>query len=72
MINPETTRVAVRSSGCVEDGAEASAAGQNETVLGVLGRDNLLAAVTTCWASLFTYQSVEYRRSVGEAGGSGG
>ncbi|KAK8385002.1 hypothetical protein O3P69_014516 [Scylla paramamosain] len=71
MINPETTRLAVRSSGCVEDGSEASAAGQNETVLGVVGRGELLAAVTTCWASLFTYQSVEYRRQRGQPMESG-
>lgn len=71
LIDPDTTRLAVRSSGCVEDGSEASAAGQNETVLGVQGRDDLLAAVTTCWASLFTYQSVEYRRQRGQPVESG-
>lgn len=55
-------RFAVRSSGCGEDGEETSAAGQNETQLGVVGVENLLRALAACWASLFTFQSVEYRR----------
>ncbi|KAK4317043.1 hypothetical protein Pmani_011855 [Petrolisthes manimaculis] len=54
--------LAVRSSGCSEDGEEASAAGQNETFLGVRGREQLLAALASCWASVFSFHSVEYRR----------
>ncbi|XP_068241678.1 rifampicin phosphotransferase-like isoform X2 [Palaemon carinicauda] len=60
-------RFAVRSSGCAEDGDETSAAGQNETLLGVEGLDSILKAITTCWASQFTFQSVEYRRQRGQA-----
>lgn len=66
-------RFAVRSSGCAEDGEETSAAGQNETLLGVEGIDNILRALATCWASQFTFQSVEYRRQHGQVvnGGMG-
>nr|XP_053638125.1 prodigiosin synthesizing transferase PigC-like [Cherax quadricarinatus] len=59
-------RVAVRSSGCAEDGQETSAAGQNETVLGVSGVPQVLAALAQCWASSFTFHSVEYRRQHGQ------
>src|SRR5688500_15898805 len=44
--------VAVRSSATAEDLPDASFAGQHDTVLGVTGADDLLAAVETCWASL--------------------
>lgn len=54
-------KVAVRSSAIGEDGVESSSAGQNETFLGVHGIDEVLIAVQTCWASLFTAQSVIYR-----------
>lgn len=44
-----------------EDSEELSAAGQNETILGCVTDDEVLRAVSKCWASLFTYQSVQYR-----------
>jgi len=44
--------VAVRSSATAEDMAEASMAGQYETVLDVTDEDALHAAVLHCWASL--------------------
>ncbi|XP_055390004.1 uncharacterized phosphotransferase YvkC-like [Condylostylus longicornis] len=53
---------AVRSSGVDEDGKEFSSAGQNETILGVRGLENILEAIKLCWASLYSYRSVEYRR----------
>ncbi|CAG9770742.1 unnamed protein product [Ceutorhynchus assimilis] len=56
----EVDRWAVRSSAVGEDSEELSAAGQNETILGV-AENNILRAVSKCWASLFTYQSVQYR-----------
>jgi len=46
--------VAVRSSGTAEDLAGAAFAGQHDTYLNVLGEDAVLAAVTDCWASLWT------------------
>lgn len=38
-----------------------SAAGQNETFLGCATNEDVIKSVVACWASLFTYQSVQYR-----------
>ena len=57
--------VAVRSSGTAEDTAEFSFAGLHDTYLDVCGRDELLAAVRRCWASLFTARAVAYRQDKG-------
>lgn len=54
--------VAVRSSAVGEDSEECSAAGQNSTFLGITGEENLLQAVQDCWASAYSFQSVQYRR----------
>lgn len=54
-------RYAVRSSAIGEDSEETSAAGQNSTYLGVKDANGILRCVAKCWASLFSYQSVEYR-----------
>jgi pyruvate,water dikinase len=53
--------VAVRSSATAEDLAGASFAGQQETILNVVGEAALLAAVRRCWSSLFTSQAIFYR-----------
>ena len=53
-------RLAVRSSGVLEDADDLSCAGQNETFLGVLPHE-VPSKVIECWASLFTPQSVRYR-----------
>lgn len=53
--------VAVRSSATAEDGATTSFAGQQETILGVEGIDNLLAAVKQCWDSLDSERARAYR-----------
>ena len=55
-------RFAIRSSAVGEDSEELSSAGQNETILGCKGQIAILNGIKKCWASLFTYQSVEYRR----------
>jgi pyruvate,water dikinase len=62
--------VAVRSSATVEDSAEASFAGLQDTYLGVSGADAVLEHVRRCWASLYNDESVAYRRRLGlpEAG----
>lgn len=54
-------RYAVRSSAIGEDSEETSAAGQNSTYLGAKDANDVLGCVAKCWASLFSYQSVEYR-----------
>ena len=62
--------VAVRSSATVEDSAEASFAGLQDTYLGVSGADSVLVPVRRCRASLDNDESVAYRRRRGlpEAG----
>ncbi|MDI1460625.1 PEP/pyruvate-binding domain-containing protein [Catellatospora sp. KI3] len=57
--------VAVRSSGLAEDSAAASFAGQLETVLGVRGRDEVLAALRHCAASARTDRARGYRAHLG-------
>ncbi|GAA3729698.1 hypothetical protein GCM10022225_09040 [Plantactinospora mayteni] len=54
--------VAVRSSATSEDTAEATAAGQHDTFLGVIGADRVADAVRSCWASVWSERAVEYRR----------
>ncbi|MDO5067193.1 MAG: PEP/pyruvate-binding domain-containing protein [Propionibacteriaceae bacterium] len=56
--------VAVRSSATAEDLPEASFAGQQETVLGVVG-DDVIAAVERCWASAWGERAVAYRLEQG-------
>ncbi|MBI2954684.1 MAG: hypothetical protein HYY30_10245 [Chloroflexi bacterium] len=53
--------LAVRSSAVAEDLADASFAGQYETVLDVRGEEALLAAVRQCWASAFKAHVAAYR-----------
>ena len=55
------TLLAVRSSGTAEDLADASAAGQYSTVLGVTGAADLLDAIRVCWASLWSERALRYR-----------
>lgn len=54
--------VAVRSSATCEDGAAASFAGLQETLLGIEGPQALLDGVRRCWQSLHTPRAVAYRR----------
>lgn len=57
--------VAARSSATAEDLPGAAFAGQQETVLGVLGDEALLDAVRTCWASLWGERALAYRTAIG-------
>ncbi len=59
-------RYAVRSSGIGEDGADASFAGQHETILGVEGAEGLLAALQKVAASAHADHVKQYRESMGE------
>jgi len=58
--------VAVRSSAVGEDSANATFAGQQETVLWVSGVDEICAAVTRCWDSLHSETAVSYRAHLGD------
>jgi pyruvate,water dikinase len=53
--------VAVRSSATSEDSADASFAGLQDTYLWIRGAEAVLRSVRSCWASLYTTQSVTYR-----------
>ena len=64
LLNPDGA-YAVRSSATAEDLAEASFAGQHDTVLGCSGLEAVLDAVRTCFASLWGGRAVAYRRDRG-------
>lgn len=53
--------VAVRSSACAEDGAQASYAGQQETYLFVDDFAGVLRRIVDCWLSFFSERAVFYR-----------
>lgn len=57
--------VAVRSSATGEDGGDASFAGTADTFLWVRGPDAVADHVRRCWASLYSVESVSYRRRRG-------
>lgn len=52
---------AIRSSAIGEDCEDYSAAGVNATYLGISDLNEIVKCVAKCWASLFSYRSVEYR-----------
>ena len=56
---------AVRSSATAEDLLYASFAGQQDTYLNVIGKENILQHIKKCWASLFTDRAVIYRMQNG-------
>lgn len=62
--------VAVRSSATTEDAKEASFAGLQDTYLWVNSANETLNRVRSCWASLYSVESISYRRRRGfpEAG----
>jgi len=53
--------VAVRSSATCEDSADASFAGLQDTYLWVKGAAQMLRRVRSCWASLYSVESISYR-----------
>jgi len=57
----ENKAYAVRSSATAEDLPTASFAGQQDTYLNVIGREEILKHVSKCWASLFTERAIIYR-----------
>lgn len=57
--------LAVRSSATAEDLPEASFAGQQDTLLDVVGDEALLEACRQCLASLFTDRAIAYRQEHG-------
>lgn len=59
--------VAVRSSATTEDAADASFAGLQDTYLWVQSLQQTLDKVRSCWASLYSVESMTYRRRHGFA-----
>jgi len=59
--------VAVRSSATTEDAADASFAGLQDTYLWVQSLEQALDKVRSCWASLYSVESITYRRRHGFA-----
>jgi len=59
-------KVAVRSSATGEDGVDFSGAGQYETVLDVVGENELEKAIKTCLNSLHNERADEYNKNFGE------
>jgi pyruvate,water dikinase len=57
--------VAVRSSATTEDAIDASFAGLQDTYLWVTSLSDMLQRVRSCWASLYSTESVTYRRKRG-------
>lgn len=53
--------VAVRSSATTEDASDASFAGLQDTFLWVMQPDEVLRKIRTCWASLYSVESISYR-----------
>jgi pyruvate,water dikinase len=61
------TAVAVRSSATTEDAADASFAGLQDTYLWVKRLEQTLDKVRSCWGSLYSVESITYRRRHGFA-----
>jgi pyruvate, water dikinase len=59
------TPVAVRSSATTEDAADASFAGLQDTYLWVTNLNQTVQRLRSCWASLYSVESVIYRRKRG-------
>ncbi len=59
--------VAVRSSATTEDAADASFAGLQDTYLWVAEADAVIDRIRSCWASLYSLESLSYRRRRGIA-----
>lgn len=59
------TPMAVRSSATTEDAADASFAGLQDTYLWITTLHQTLQRVRSCWASLYSVESVTYRRRRG-------
>ncbi|MDO9311288.1 MAG: phosphoenolpyruvate synthase [Nitrosomonas sp.] len=57
----DTVSFAVRSSATAEDLADASFAGQQETLLNVHGLDQIIAAIKVVFASLYNDRAIAYR-----------
>lgn len=67
MAGRERLRLAVRSSGTLEDGPAGSLAGQYDTYLGVRGREELGRRIRMAWASLWNRRAIRMLTAQGHA-----
>jgi pyruvate,water dikinase len=65
LVGDRQTAVAVRSSATTEDAADASFAGLQDTYLWVTTTADVQARVRSCWGSLYSVESISYRRRRG-------
>lgn len=65
LCGPPGKPVAVRSSATTEDAIDASFAGLQDTYLWVTDLRETLRRVRSCWASLYSVESISYRRQRG-------
>lgn len=56
---------AIRSSATAEDLPTTSFAGQQDTYLNIIGKDEIIRHISRCWASVFTERAVVYRNQNG-------
>ncbi len=68
---PANKPYAVRSSADGEDGTDHSYAGQFETYLNVIGKNNLLKAVSTCFDSVNSQSVTSYKKNLQTGDGTG-
>jgi pyruvate,water dikinase len=64
-IGKRTFEAAVRSSATAEDLPDASFAGQQDTILNVVGDQRLISSCHQCFASLWTDRAISYRTAKG-------
>ena len=65
LVGDRQTAVAVRSSATTEDAADASFAGLQDTYLWVTTVADVQARLRSCWGSLYSVESISYRRRRG-------
>jgi pyruvate,water dikinase len=63
LYNKENIEVAVRSSAVAEDVENCSSAGQQDTYLNVIGKEQLINKIISCFSSLFTSRAISYRKT---------
>ena len=61
LLDGDNPAVAIRSSANAEDLPDLSFAGQQDTYLNVQGLPNVIDAIRSCWASLWTERALNYR-----------
>ena len=62
LVESEDIFVAIRSSVVAEDLPQASFVGHQKTFLNVKGKEEVVNALLSCWASLFTERAIYYRQ----------